>query len=110
VPVPDGSVVDLTCTLSKKVTKDEINAAMQAAAGKGLKGYLEYCEDPIVSSDVVGNPASSVFDALSTTVIGDNLVKVVSWYDNEYGYSQRVVDLLVYAHSLSARRPAGAKA
>jgi glyceraldehyde 3-phosphate dehydrogenase len=106
VPVPDGSVVDLTCVVSKKVTKEEVNAAMQAAAGKSMKGFLEYCTDPVVSIDIVGNPASSIFDALSTQVIGDNLVKVVSWYDNEWGYSQRVVDLMLYAASLKAGKAA----
>ncbi|MCL2437761.1 MAG: type I glyceraldehyde-3-phosphate dehydrogenase [Coriobacteriia bacterium] len=96
VPVPDGSVVDLVCVLEKPATKEEINAAMKAAAEGPMKGYLEYCEDPIVSIDVVGNPASSVFDSLSTMVMGGEagtFVKVVSWYDNEYGYSNRCVDL-----------------
>ncbi|MCL2746060.1 MAG: type I glyceraldehyde-3-phosphate dehydrogenase, partial [Coriobacteriia bacterium] len=86
VPVPDGSVVDLVCVLEKPATKEEINAAMKAAAEGPMKGYLEYCEDPIVSIDVVGNPASSVFDSLSTMVMGGEagtFVKVVSWYDNE---------------------------
>ena len=93
VPVMDGSVVDLTAVLSKPVSKEEINAAMKAAAEGPLAGILEYTEDPIVSSDVVGNPASSVFDAQSTMVMG-NLCKVVSWYDNEWGFSNRLVDLL----------------
>ena len=96
VPTPDGSVVDLVCVLEKPATKEEINAAMKAAAEGPMKGYLEYCEDPIVSIDVVGNPASSVFDSLSTMVMGGGagtFVKVVSWYDNEYGYSNRCVDL-----------------
>jgi glyceraldehyde 3-phosphate dehydrogenase len=94
VPVSDGSVVDLTVKLSKSTTKEEINAAMKAAAEGELKGILEYTEDPIVSIDIVGNPSSSIFDALSTMVIDGNLVKVISWYDNEFGYSNRVVDLL----------------
>jgi len=97
VPTPDGSVVDLVCILDKPATKEEINAAMKAAAEGPMKGYLEYCEDPIVSIDVVGNPASSVFDSLQTMVMGGGsgtFVKVISWYDNEYGYSNRCVDLV----------------
>jgi glyceraldehyde 3-phosphate dehydrogenase len=99
VPTPDGSVVDLVCELGKKVTKDEINAAMKAAAEGPMKGILEYCTDPIVSVDVVGNPASSVFDSLQTMVMDGgwlegSFVKCVSWYDNEWGYSNRVVDLI----------------
>ncbi|MBI5093972.1 MAG: type I glyceraldehyde-3-phosphate dehydrogenase [Candidatus Hydrogenedentes bacterium] len=93
VPVPDGSVVDLVAELEKPATKDAINAAVKAAAEGPLKGILEYCEDPIVSQDVVGNPASSVFDSKLTTVMDGNFVKVVSWYDNEWGYSARCVDL-----------------
>jgi len=96
VPSPDGSVVDLVCILEKPATRDEINAAMKAAADGPMKGYLEYCEDPIVSIDVVGNPASSVFDSLQTMVMGGGsgtFVKCVSWYDNEFGYSCRVIDL-----------------
>jgi len=96
IPVPDGSVVDLTAVLKKEVTKEEINAAMKKAAEGAMKGILEYTEEPIVSIDIVHNPASSVFDALSTIVMGGKgkLVKVVSWYDNEWGYSSRVVDLV----------------
>jgi glyceraldehyde 3-phosphate dehydrogenase len=93
VPTPDGSVVDLVAELGREVTKEEVNAAMKAAADGPMKGYLEYTEDPIVSIDVVGNPASSVFDAKATMVQG-NMVKVVSWYDNEWGYSSRVKDLI----------------
>jgi len=95
VPTPDGSVVDLVAELGREVTADEINAAMKAAAEGSLKGYLQYCEDPIVSVDVVGNPHSSVFDSLQTMVMGgtSNFVKCVSWYDNEWGYSNRVKDL-----------------
>ncbi|MBN1968246.1 MAG: type I glyceraldehyde-3-phosphate dehydrogenase [Candidatus Delongbacteria bacterium] len=95
VPVKDGSVVDLTVKLSKDVTKEEINAAIKNAAETEMKGILEYCVDPIVSSDIIGNPHSSIFDSLSTMVIGGNLVKIVSWYDNENGYSNRVVDLAI---------------
>jgi glyceraldehyde 3-phosphate dehydrogenase len=96
VPTPDGSVVDLVAELGRDVTKEEINAAMKAAADGPMKGVLEYCTDPIVSIDVVGNPASSVFDSLQTMVMGGtgNFVKCVSWYDNEMGYSSRVVDLV----------------
>jgi len=101
VPVLDGSVVDLVAVLEKPAKKDEINAAMKAAAEGRLKGILEYTEDPIVSSDVIGNPHSSVFDALSTMVIDSNMVKVIAWYDNEWGYSARVVDLIAAAHKLS---------
>ncbi len=95
VPTPDGSVVDLVAELETAVTKDEINAAMKAAADGPMKGILEYCTDPIVSVDVVGNPASSVFDSLQTMVMGGEgtFVKCVSWYDNEWGYSSRVKDL-----------------
>ncbi len=102
VPVPDGSVVDLTVELKQKVTRDQVNAAFKEAAQGPLKGILEYTEDEIVSSDVIGNPHSSIFDSKSTMVLGDNLVKVVSWYDNEWGYSNRCVDLI---HYLSTGEP-----
>jgi glyceraldehyde 3-phosphate dehydrogenase len=95
VPTPDGSVVDLTCELEKPATKEEINAAMKAAAEGPMKGILEYCEDPIVSSDIIGNPHSSIFDAALTKVLNGNFVKVVSWYDNEWGYSCRVVETVL---------------
>ena len=85
--------VDLTVELGRNVTVDEVNAAVKAAADGALNGILEYCDDPIVSRDVVGNPASSIFDARLTTVMDGNFVKVVSWYDNEWGYSNRCVDL-----------------
>ncbi len=93
VPVPDGSLVDLVAELNQNVSEDDINAAMKKTAEGKMKGFLEYCEDPIVSSDVVGNPHSSVFDSLSTKVMDNNFVKVVSWYDNEWGYSKRTVDV-----------------
>ena len=93
VPVPDGSVVDLTFEMERPATKEQINAAVKAAAEGPMKGILEYTEDPIVSVDIVGNPHSSIFDAQSTMVTG-NLAKVISWYDNEIGYSNRVVDLI----------------
>src|SRR5690349_20470371 len=93
VPVPDGSIVDLTCIVSKKTDKAGVNAAIKAAAEGKLKGVLEYSEEPLVSSDIIGNPHSSVFDSQLTTVLEGNLVKVFSWYDNEWGFSNRVVDL-----------------
>ncbi len=93
VPTPDGSVVDLTCELSRDVTKEEINAAFKTASETTLKGILAYTEDPIVSIDIVGEPYSSIVDSGCTMVIG-NMVKVISWYDNEIGYSTRVVDLV----------------
>ncbi len=93
VPVIDASVVDLSVELEKNVTKDDINAAVKAAAEGPLKGILQYCTDPIVSCDVIGNPHSSVFDSLLTMVMDGNFAKVVSWYDNEFGYSNRCVDL-----------------
>jgi glyceraldehyde 3-phosphate dehydrogenase len=107
VPVKDGSVVDLVCDLEKDVTVEEVNAAFKAAAEGPLKGILVYTEDPIVSSDVIGDPASSVFDAQSTMVLGKRMVKVISWYDNEWGYSNRVVELMELAHKMAAQ-PAGA--
>ncbi|NNE43538.1 MAG: aldehyde dehydrogenase, partial [Gemmatimonadetes bacterium] len=94
-PIPDGSMVDLTATLKKDTTVEEINAAVKAAADGPLKGVLEYSEEPLVSIDIVGNPHSSIFDALSTTVLGGNFVKIISWYDNEWGYSSRLADMIV---------------
>lgn len=95
VPTPDGSVVDLTAELSRTVTAQEVNDAIKAAAEGSMKGILQYCEDPIVSIDIVGNPHSSIFDAGLTKVMDSNFVKVVSWYDNEFGYSNRVAELAV---------------
>ena len=94
VPTPDGSVVDLTAELEKEVTKEDINAAIKEAAEGDMKGILEFCTDPVVSTDIIGNTHSSVFDSLMTQVIDGKFVKVLSWYDNEYGYSNRVVDLV----------------
>jgi glyceraldehyde 3-phosphate dehydrogenase len=94
VPVPDGSTVDLVVELERDVTVDEVNAAVAKAAAGPLADIVEYSEAPIVSSDVIGNSHSSVFDAPSTQVLGGNLVKVLAWYDNEWGYSNRVVDLI----------------
>ena len=95
VPIPTGSATDLTFKMSRPGTKDEINAAMKAASEGSLKGYLEYTEDPIVSTDIVTNPASCIFDSGLTNVIGDS-AKVLGWYDNEWGYSNRLVDLVKY--------------
>jgi glyceraldehyde 3-phosphate dehydrogenase len=93
VPVPVGSVVDLVVNVKKDVTADAVNAAMKAAAEGPMKGILVYCDEPIVSSDIVKHPASSIFDSLCTIVIG-RTVKAVSWYDNEWGYSNRTVDIM----------------
>ncbi len=94
VPVSDGSLVDLVVELENSTTPEKINDKMKDAANGKLKGILEYCEDPIVSSDVVGNGYSSIFDSLSTRVMDNNLAKIISWYDNEWGYSCRTVDML----------------
>ncbi|MBD3295828.1 MAG: type I glyceraldehyde-3-phosphate dehydrogenase, partial [Candidatus Omnitrophica bacterium] len=93
VPTKDGSVVDFVVELEKNVSAEDVNAAMKKAAEGDMKGIMEYTEDPIVSFDIIGNPHSCIFDSLSTMVIEDNLVKVIGWYDNEWGYSNRVVDL-----------------
>jgi glyceraldehyde 3-phosphate dehydrogenase len=92
VPVPDGSVTDLVAILEREVSVEEVNEAYRSAAGGRLDGILEYTEDPLVSSDIVGDPHSCVFDGLSTMAIG-NMVKVVGWYDNEWGFSNRLVEL-----------------
>lgn len=96
VPTPDGSMVDLVVELSREVTAEEVNAAVKRASETYMKGYIEYSTDPIVSVDIVGNPASTVFDAPLTMVQGGTgkMVKVIAWYDNEYGYSRRLVDLV----------------
>jgi len=91
--VPVGSVVDLVVNVEKDVTVDDVNAAMKKAAEGPMKGILVYCDEPIVSSDIVNNPASSIFDSLCTMVIG-RTVKAVSWYDNEWAYSCRSVDIM----------------
>ena len=97
VPVPDGSIVDLVAVLGKEVTVDDINGALRAAAEGDMKGIIEYTEDPIVSTDIIGNPHSCIFDAASTKVMGERsrFIKVLAWYDNEYGFSNRMVDMLV---------------
>ncbi len=100
VPIPDGSIIDLTAELSKDTTVEEINAAFKKAAEGELSGILQYSVDPIVSADIVGNPHSCIFDAPLTMVIGRRLIKVIGWYDNEYGYSCRVVDLIEKAVKL----------
>ncbi|MEO2018815.1 MAG: type I glyceraldehyde-3-phosphate dehydrogenase [Fuerstiella sp.] len=94
VPVATGSVTDLTAVLGKDVTADDVNAAMKAAADGELKGIMEYTEDPIVSSDIIGNTHSCIFDGSFTCVVGGNMVKLIGWYDNEFGYSSRTIDLI----------------
>jgi glyceraldehyde 3-phosphate dehydrogenase len=96
VPVPDGSLTDITVILEKKVNANEVNEAFKVAAANELKGIIEYTEDPIVSSDVIGNTHSVVFDSLLTSVVGP-MVKVVGWYDNEIGYCNRLYELLLKA-------------
>lgn len=95
VPTPDASLVDLTCELNREVTKEEIHAAMKAAADGPMKGILEYLDEPLVSCDIIGNPHSSIFDSGLTKVLGGNFVKIISWYDNENGYSNRLADLVI---------------
>ena len=102
VPVPDGSFTDLTAILKREVASRDINEAMKEYAGGALRGIMEYTEDPIVSSDIIGNPASCVLDGLSTMTLpkeGGNMVKVCGWYDNEWGYSNRTADLI---HKIAA--------
>ena len=100
VPVPDGSVTDLVVRVKRDVTTEEVNAALKAAADGPMKGVLEFTMDPIVSSDIIGNPHSSIIDGDSTMVMEKRMVKVVSWYDNEWGYSNRCVDLMLKASAL----------
>ena len=95
VPIPTGSATDLTVELGRDATAEEVNAAVKAAADGPMKGYLRYSTDPIVSSDIVTDPASCIFDAGMTKVIG-NQIKVIGWYDNEWGYSNRLVDLVTF--------------
>jgi glyceraldehyde-3-phosphate dehydrogenase/erythrose-4-phosphate dehydrogenase len=99
VPNPDVSVVDLTCRLEKPATYEEIKIAIREAANGSLKGILGYTEDEVVSSDFIGDTHSSIFDAKAGISLNSNFVKLISWYDNEYGYSHRVVDLAIYIHS-----------
>ena len=95
MPIPTGSITDFVANLAKPASVDEINAAFKSAAAGAMKGVLEYCTDPIVSSDIVGNPHSCVYDADLTMSMG-TLVKVLGWYDNEWGYSNRLVDLTAH--------------
>ena len=99
VPVPTVSVVDFVADLDSEVTVDQVNQAFQAAAEGPLAGILEYCQEPLVSMDFKGNPASSIFDSLSTMVIGGDMIKVLAWYDNEWGYCCRLADLAAYIAS-----------
>ena len=94
VPTPDGSLTDFTAQLAEDITVEQVNAAFAKAAGAELRGILEYSEDPLVLQDIIGNPASCVFDAGSTNVVGGNLIKVLGWYDNEWGYANRCADLI----------------
>ena len=96
VPVPTGSVTDFVANIKKSATADEINAAYKEAAENGLRGIMEYTEEPLVSSDIIKNPHSSIIDGLSTMVVSDNMVKVIGWYDNEWGYSCRTADLAAF--------------
>jgi glyceraldehyde 3-phosphate dehydrogenase (phosphorylating) len=99
VPVPDGSIVDLVAELKTDTTKEAVNAAFKEAAAGSMKGIIEYTEDEVVSSDIIGNSHSAVFDARSTMMLGSRTVKVFAWYDNEFGYSTRVCDLIALAFS-----------
>jgi len=98
VPTPDGSLTDLTCVLKKEVTRDEINSTLKKAAENHLQGIMQYTEEPLVSIDIVGNPHSAIIDGLSTKIMGEHgkFIKMLSWYDNEWGYSCRLVDLVNY--------------
>ena len=102
VPVADGSLIDLTLEISRDTSIAEVNEAIRVAAGSSMAGIIEYSEEPLVSSDIIGNPHSAIFDAPLTQVLRGNLVKVIAWYDNEWGYSARIDDLIVRLHSLSA--------
>lgn len=101
VPTPDGSLTDLTCLLNKGVSVEDVNESLKNAANTSLRGIMEYSEEPLVSVDIIGNPHSSIIDSLSTKVIGEGkkLIKILSWYDNEWGYSCRLVDLINYVYS-----------
>ena len=103
VPTIDVSVVDLTCRLAKPATYEEIKAAVKKASEGELKGILDYTEDDVVSSDFLGDPHTSIFDAKAGIALNDNFVKLVSWYDNEWGYSNKVVDLISYISKVDAK-------
>lgn len=96
VPVPNVSLIDLVVETAGPVTAEEVNGALRRAANGSLKGVLDYCEVPLVSKDFIGHPASAIIDAASTVVVGDNMVRVIAWYDNEWGYSNRLVDLVKF--------------
>jgi glyceraldehyde 3-phosphate dehydrogenase len=96
IPVVTVSIIDFVAELKQKVTVEQVNQVFQSAARGRLAGIMEYCEEPLVSMDFKGNPASSIVDALSTMVIGDNMVKALAWYDNEWGYSCRLADLAAF--------------
>jgi len=111
VPTPNVSVVDLVVNTKKPVTVEEVNRVLREASEGSMKGYIEFCEEPLVSSDFIGNDNSSIIDALSTMVMGTNQVKVIAWYDNEWGYSCRVVDLVRHVsemHNQSTQKEAAA--
>jgi len=111
VPTPNVSVVDLVVNTKKPVTVEEVNRVLREASEGSMKGYIEFCEEPLVSSDFIGNDNSSIIDALSTMVMGTNQVKVIAWYDNEWGYSCRVVDLVRHVsemHNQSVQKEAAA--
>ena len=103
VPTIDVSVVDLTCRLEKPATYEEIKAAVKKASENELKGILDYTEDDVVSSDFLGDPHTSIFDAKAGIALNDNFVKLVSWYDNEWGYSNKEVDLISYISKVDAK-------
>ena len=103
VPTIDVSVVDLTCRLAKPATYEKIKAAVKKASENELKGILDYTEDDVVSSDFLGDPHTSIFDAKAGIALNDNFVKLVSWYDNEWGYSNKVVDLISYISKVDAK-------
>ncbi len=96
VPTPNASLIDLVCMVEKTTTTQEVNSAFKEASEGSMKKYIQYTEDPIVSTDIIGNPYSAIFDSLLTNTIGGNLVKVLAWYDNEWGYTCRTVDLMKY--------------
>ena len=103
VPVADGSLIDLTLEVARDTNVNEVNCAMLEAANSSMMGIIEYTEEPLVSSDIIGNPHSAIFDAPLTQVLRGNLIKVIAWYDNEWGYSARIDDLIVRLHGLTAR-------
>ncbi len=105
VPVPDGSVVDLTAELEKEASSESVNEAFRKAASHDLRSILEYSTDELVSADIIGNPHSAIVDSLSTMVVGRKMVKVLAWYDNEWGYSCRLLDMIVTMKLASSESP-----